>query len=75
MVFPFPTDTLSRLANNGNVKAFVSLEMSAGQMIEDVKLATQCKLPVVLCNRMGGNVPSEKEVVEAVERVNAEYVK
>ena len=44
-------------------------------MIEDVRLATECKLPVVLCNRMGGNVPSEKEVVEAVERVNAEYVK
>ena len=53
----------------------MSLEMSAGQMIEDVKLALNCKLPVELFNRMGGNVPSCAEVCEAAKRIYKEYVK
>jgi 2-oxoglutarate ferredoxin oxidoreductase subunit alpha len=44
-------------------------------MIEDVKLALDCKLPVELCNRMGGNVPSCAEVCEAIKRIYKEYVK
>jgi len=65
-VYPFPTDALARLAGESRVKAFVAVEMSAGQMIEDVRLATSCRKPVFLCNRMGGNVPSCREVADAV---------
>jgi 2-oxoisovalerate ferredoxin oxidoreductase alpha subunit len=68
-VYPFPTDSLSRLAAKPEVKAFVAVEMSAGQMIEDVRLATECRKPVYLCNRMGGNVPSCREVADAVKAI------
>jgi len=75
MVFPFPADSFSHLLSNGKAKVVMSLEMSAGQMIEDVKLALNCKLPVALFNRMGGNVPSCAEVCEAAKRIYKEYVK
>ncbi len=75
MVYPFPSASFEKALNSGRVKAFVSLEMSAGQMIEDVKLATQCRVPVYLYNRMGGNVPSCSEVSEAVGRIWKEMEK
>ena len=62
-LWPFPT---AAFAKTENVKAFVSVELSMGQMIEDVKLATQCKKPVSLCNRAGGMIPSPDEVLEAI---------
>ena len=40
--------------------------MSMGQMIEDVKLATKCKKPVSLCNRVGGMIPSPEQVLEKI---------
>ena len=75
MVYPFPNDNFKKVVENGKAKVVVSLEMSAGQMIEDVKLALECKLPVELCNRMGGNVPSCAEVCEAIKRIYKEYTK
>ena len=68
MVWPFPKDVLEKLSREERVRAFVSLELSAGQMIEDVELATRCRRPVRLCNRMGGNIPSCAEVCEAVTK-------
>ena len=50
------------------VKAFISVELSMGQMIEDVRLATQCKKPVSLCNRTGGMIPSPDEVLESIRK-------
>ncbi len=38
-----------------------------GQMIEDVKLASECKVPVTLCNRTGGMIPSPEQVLEAIK--------
>ena len=38
-----------------------------GQMIEDVKLATECKVPVTLSNRAGGMIPSPEQVLEAIK--------
>ena len=37
-----------------------------GQMIEDVRLATECKRPVTLCNRAGGMIPSPDQVLESI---------
>lgn len=69
MVFPFPKDSLRRLLDNGHTKAVVSVELSAGQMIEDIKLALDCRLPVHLCNRMGGNIPSCNEISDTVMKI------
>ena len=63
-LWPFPKDALLKAADK--VKGFVSVELSMGQMIEDVRLATQCKKPVGLCNRCGGMIPSPDEVLESI---------
>ena len=39
-----------------------------GQMIEDIRLATECKKPVTLCNRAGGIIPSPEQVLEAIQQ-------
>jgi len=62
-LFPFPVNALKQAVANG-VKQFISVEMSNGQMIDDVKLAIDCRRPVTLINRMGGNVPSVEEIVK-----------
>ncbi len=59
-VWPFPKAPLAEAAKQ--VKAFLSVELSMGQMIEDIELATRCARPVLLCNRAGGMIPSPEEV-------------
>ena len=63
-LWPFPSKVFETAADK--VKAFVCVEMSMGQMIEDVKLATKCKKPVSLCNRVGGMIPSPEQVLEKI---------
>ena len=65
-LWPFPTAPLAAAADK--VKAFVSVELSMGQMIEDVKLATACRRPVYLCNRAGGMIPSPDEVLASIRK-------
>ena len=65
-LWPFPTQALRKAADQ--VKGFVSVELNMGQMIEDVKLATQCKKPVALCNRCGGMIPSPDQVLESLRK-------
>ena len=38
-----------------------------GQMIEDVKLASECRVPVTLCNRVGGMIPTPEQVLESIK--------
>ena len=59
-LWPFPDKPL--LAAADKCKAFISVEMNMGQMIDDIKLATECKRPVLLCNRVGGMIPTPEEV-------------
>jgi 2-oxoglutarate ferredoxin oxidoreductase subunit alpha len=61
-LFPFPTKRLNELA--GKVKMMVSVEMSAGQMVEDVMLSVNGKVPVYHFGRMGGIVTEPEEVVD-----------
>ena len=63
-LWPFPTAPLA--AASDKVKGFISVELNMGQMIEDIKLATQCKKPVGLCNRTGGMIPSPDQVLESI---------
>lgn len=66
-LWPFPKDAL--LARADQCKAFISVEMNMGQMIEDVNLAIKCKKPVYLCNRVGGMIPSPEEVLAKIKEV------
>ena len=67
-LYPFPVSSIQRLA--AQVDRFAVVEMSNGQMLEDVRLAVNGLKPVDFLNRMGGNVPSHQEVLEFVrERV------
>ena len=69
-LFPFPVDYFDKIKNNPNVKEILTVEMNMGQMIDDVKLATKCRGEYVLCNRVGGMIPSPEEVLEVIEKAN-----
>ena len=64
-LFPFPTTRINELA--GKVKGMLSVEMSAGQMVEDVLLSVNGKVPVFHFGRMGGIVTTPEEVVESLK--------
>ena len=64
-LWPFPKAAFNAAADR--VKAFVSVELSMGQLIEDVELATRCKKPVLLCNRSGGMIPTLEDVLAKIK--------
>ena len=64
-LFPFPTNEIKRLADQ--VKGMLTVELSAGQMVDDVRLAVNGKVPVEFYGRMGGIVPSPDEVLNALK--------
>ena len=66
-LWPFPVAPFKKAA--GQVKHVISVELSMGQMIEDVRLATECRVPVTLCNRVGGMIPSPEQVLEAILKI------
>ncbi len=59
-LWPFPAKVVKKAAEH--CTNFISVELSMGQMIEDVRLAMDCRRPVALCNRAGGVIPSPEEV-------------
>lgn len=65
-LFPFPKKRLDELS--GQVKGMLSVEMSAGQMVEDVRLAVNGKVQVEYYGRMGGIIPSAEEIVDALKQ-------
>ncbi len=65
-VWPFPKKAYEKVVNQ--VKHIVCVELSMGQMIEDVKLSVECKVPVTLCNRAGGMIPSTEQVLAEIEK-------
>ncbi len=66
-LFPFPSVRMEALADQ--VKAILVVEMSHGQMMEDVQLTTCCRKPIRLHNRLGGNVPSPESVLEQIRNL------
>ena len=67
-LFPYPSETLYKLAVEQKVKAFLAVELSAGQMVEDVELSVKNHAKVMHFGRMGGMLPSPEEIVEVVEQ-------
>ena len=63
-LWPFPKAPFRAAADR--VKAMISVELSMGQMIEDVRLATECRVPVTLCNRVGGMIPAPELILAAI---------
>ncbi len=66
-VWPFPSARLAELA--GQVKGMLVVEMSAGQMVEDVRLAVEGRCPVHFYGRMGGVIPLPDEILPEVEKL------
>ncbi len=64
-LWPYPVEAFKRSLST--VKKYVSVELNMGQMIEDVRLATECRRPVTLCNRAGGMIPTPEQVLEAIK--------
>jgi 2-oxoisovalerate ferredoxin oxidoreductase alpha subunit len=61
-LFPFPSRRIGELSRQA--KAFVVVELSTGQMVDDVRLALEGRTPVEFFGRVGGNVPSAEDVLE-----------
>lgn len=65
-VYPFPTEAFAEAA--GRVRIFLAVELSAGEMVEDVRLAVEGRTPVRFYGRLGGAVPTPPELQEQIER-------
>jgi pyruvate/2-oxoacid:ferredoxin oxidoreductase alpha subunit len=65
-LWPFPAQRLTSLAQQ--VQRIQVVELSNGQMVEDVRLAVRDGLPVDFYGRMGGNVPSAEELVDVIKK-------
>ena len=65
-LFPFPVAQIRELAQQA--KAFGVVELSTGQLVDDVRLAVGGRLPVEFFSRVGGNVPSAEDVLKFVEQ-------
>lgn len=66
-LFPFPSLILRELADK--VDGMLVVEMNAGQMLEDVRLAVEGRVPVEFYGRMGGIIPSPEEIVKALKKL------
>lgn len=66
-LWPFPVKELNEAAKNA--KKLLSVEMSMGQMIDDIKLAINCSKPVEFYGRTGGVIPTPAEVLAEIKKV------
>ena len=66
-LWPFPTDAIKKAADTA--KSLLVVEMSMGQMVDDVKLAINCCKPVHFYGRTGGIIPTPKEVLGEIQKI------
>ena len=66
-LWPFPTKSIQAACQHAS--AFLTVEMSTGQMVEDVRLAVNGEKPVHFYGRTGGAVPSVREVYEQIMKI------
>ncbi len=66
-MFPFPYEHLDEVADQA--RQILVVELSAGQMIEDVRLATRCRLPISFFGRLGGIVPLPEEILDEIKKL------
>jgi 2-oxoglutarate ferredoxin oxidoreductase subunit alpha len=68
-LWPFPSSTFRDWAGRDHVKAFLTVEMSMGQMVEDVTLAIEGKKPSHFYGRTGGMVPSPAAILAEIKKI------
>ena len=66
-LWPFPMKRLRELADKAD--RFLCVEMNKGQMVYDIKLATECRKPVDFYGRTGGIVPEPAEILNELEKL------
>jgi len=66
-LWPYPSKIIHEIGTK--MKGILSVEMNAGQMVEDVKLAVECKVPVKHYGRFGGIVPTPSEILDALKNL------
>ena len=65
-LFPFPEAAIAEASSKAGCRVVVSVEMSMGQMVEDVVSSVQGRLPVQWYGKCGGEVPTPEEIIEAI---------
>lgn len=70
-LWPFPVDSIKK--NAATAKAFLTVEMSMGQMVDDVKLAIDCSRPVHFFGRTGGVIPTPTEILEQIKKIGGQF--
>ena len=68
-LWPYPSKAFEEAAEQASVKMFLSVEMSMGQMVEDVRLSVNGKKPVHFYGRTGGMFPTPKDIVAEVKKL------
>jgi len=71
-LFPFPSERIHQLA--GKAHTLLTVELSSGQLVEDVRLAVNGIVPVQLLRRTGGMIPNAEDVLEVIRRLERECV-
>lgn len=66
-LWPYPYEIFRRI--NSNAKGILTVEMSAGQMIDDVKIAIEGRLPVYFNGRNGGMIPTPASIIKDIEKI------
>lgn len=67
-LYPFPVELIEKACRKA--KIVLSVEMNKGQMVDDIRLALNCRLPVEFFGRHGGNIPTVKEVSAQIESIS-----
>ncbi len=70
-LFPYPSDRLMNLADK--MKLMLTVELNSGQMVEDVRLSVNGKVPVEFYGRLGGMLPNPEEIVNKLEKLINKY--
>lgn len=68
-LWPFPADAFRTWAEKDHVKAFLTVEMSTGQMVEDVTLSVNGRKPSYFYGRTGGMVPMPKDILAEIKKI------
>jgi 2-oxoglutarate ferredoxin oxidoreductase subunit alpha len=70
-LYPFPYDRVRQLGDKA--KEFLVVEMNSGQMLEDVRIGNEGRVPISFYGRQGGVVPLPDEVLEEIRKVHTKY--
>ena len=71
-LWPFPAEAVARAAEQESVKAFLTVEMSMGQMVEDITLSLSGRKPSFFYGRTGGMVPDPKGILAEIKKIKGE---